>query len=70
MLPGVSNLLTCTAAQFLTTVQVARILGINKKTLYRMLQDGRIPEPQRDPNNNYRMWVPQQLEAIRDGIPR
>ncbi len=52
-------------AQFLTTVQVARVLGITKKTLYRMLQDGRIPEPQRNPENNYRVWIPQQIEAIR-----
>jgi predicted DNA-binding transcriptional regulator AlpA len=52
-------------AQFLTTIQVARILGVTKKTLYRMLQDGRVPEPVRDPNNNYRVWIPQEIEAIR-----
>jgi predicted DNA-binding transcriptional regulator AlpA len=57
-------------AQFLTTVQVARILGVTKKTLYRMLQDGRVPEPQRDPTNNYRVWISQQIEAVRDGMAR
>jgi predicted DNA-binding transcriptional regulator AlpA len=51
--------------QNLTTAQVARLLGVTKKTLYRMLQDGRVPEPVRNPNNNYRLWVPQQIEAIR-----
>jgi len=30
-----------------------------------MLQDGRIPEPVRNPDNNYRMWIPQQIEEIR-----
>ncbi len=58
------------AARFLTTAQVARLLGINKKTLYRMLQDGRIPEPQRNLDNNYRVWIPQQIEAIREEMVR
>ena len=53
------------SAQNLTTAQVARVLGIATKTLYRMLQDGRIPEPVRNPDNNYRMWIPQQIEEIR-----
>lgn len=57
-------------AQLLTTVQVARVLGVTKKTVYRMLQDGRIPEPQRNPSNNYRVWVPQQIEAIREEMAR
>ncbi len=57
-------------AQLLTTAQVARILGVATKTLYRMLQDGRIPEPQRDPDNNYRIWIPQQIEAIREEMAR
>jgi predicted DNA-binding transcriptional regulator AlpA len=54
------------SAQSLNTTQVARILGVTKKTLYRMLQDGRVPEPARNPENNYRIWVPQQVEAIRE----
>ena len=49
----------------LTTVQVARLLGVTPKTLYRMLSDGRVPEPPRNPDNNYRIWVPQQIEEIR-----
>ena len=38
------------SAHNLTTAQVARLLGVTKKTLYRMLQDGRIPEPVRNPD--------------------
>jgi predicted DNA-binding transcriptional regulator AlpA len=49
---------------------VARILGITKKTLYRMLQDGRVPEPGRNQANNFRVWIPQQVEAIRQELGR
>jgi predicted DNA-binding transcriptional regulator AlpA len=54
----------------LSTVQVARILGITKKTLYRMLSDGRIPEPPRDPSNNYRLWSPQEVQAIQEALQK
>ncbi len=57
-------------AHLLTTVQVARVLGITKKTLYRMLQDGRVPEPPRNPDNNYRIWLPQQIELVRETLSR
>jgi len=52
------------SAKDLTTAQVARLLGITKKTLYRMLRDGRIPEPLRNPDNNYRVWIPQEVEVM------
>lgn len=58
------------SAQNLTTAQVARILGITKKTLYRMLQDGRVPEPGRNQANNFRVWIPQQVESIRQELGR
>jgi hypothetical protein len=45
-------------------------LGIAKKTLYRMLQDGRIQEPVRNPDNNYRVWIPQEIEAIRQEMSK
>jgi len=35
-----------------------------------MLQDGRIPEPVRNPDNNYRLWIPQQIEAIRQELDK
>jgi predicted site-specific integrase-resolvase len=52
----------------LTTTQVAHILGISTKTLYRMLLDGRIPEPQRNPLSNYRIWDPVTVQIIRDNL--
>lgn len=52
----------------LTTAQVARILGIAQKTLYRMLHDGRVSEPPRDPSNNYRIWDPQTVEQLREEL--
>jgi excisionase family DNA binding protein len=52
----------------LTTTQVARVLGVATKTLYRMLQDGRITEPARNPDNNYRIWSPHHIETIREEI--
>lgn len=53
----------------LNTTQVARILGVSKKTLYRMLQDGRIPEPPRT-EANYRIWSTHQVESIRQEFGR
>lgn len=44
---------------------VAGILGISKKTLKNWLRGGKIPEPQRDPNNNYRIWTLQDVDDIR-----
>jgi predicted DNA-binding transcriptional regulator AlpA len=52
----------------LSTVQVARVLGVTKKTLYRMLKDGRVPEPARNSKNNYRVWAAQEIESIREGL--
>lgn len=57
-------------AMHLTTVQVARLLGVATKTLYRMLQDGRVTEPARNPSNNYRIWSPQHVEAVRQEIQK
>jgi excisionase family DNA binding protein len=55
-------------ARLLTTIQVARVLGITKKTLYRMLQDGRLPEPPRNPDNNYRIWSRDEVERLRETL--
>lgn len=49
----------------LSSNDVAGVLGISKKTLKNWLRAGKIPEPQRDPNNNYRVWTLQDVENIR-----
>ncbi len=48
----------------LRSSQVAKILGVAPKTLYRMLNDGRIPEPVRGEGNNYREWSREEVQAL------
>src|SRR5450432_1352721 len=46
--------------------QVAKILGVSSRTLYRMLADGRIQEPMRNPENRYRLWTEVDIHGIRE----
>ncbi len=46
-----------------TASQVARALGISKRTLDRMIKDGRIPSPARS-GNGYRFWTPPEMEHL------
>ena len=50
---------------YLSTGQVAEILGITKKTLKNWLKANLVPEPQRNPMNGYRRWTLQDIESIR-----
>jgi excisionase family DNA binding protein len=50
--------------------QVAKILGMSSRTLYRMLADGRIPEPMRNPENRYRIWTDVDLQTIREALQK
>jgi excisionase family DNA binding protein len=50
--------------------QVASILGISSRTLYRMLADGRIPEPMRNPANQYRLWTEVDLQTVREALQK
>jgi len=52
------------------SAQVASILGISPRTLYRMLADGRIPEPMRNPANRYRLWSEVDLQNIREALQK
>lgn len=56
------------ASTWLTSSEVASVLGISLRTLRRKLASGDIPEPQRNPDNNYRLWRPEDVEAIRQQI--
>jgi predicted DNA-binding transcriptional regulator AlpA len=49
---------------------VAVILGISKKTLNRMIADGRIPQPVRDRANNWRIWTHQEVQEIKEGLAK
>jgi len=52
------------------SAQVAKILGVTPRTLYRMLADGRISEPMRNPQNRYRLWTEVDLQQIREALNR
>jgi DNA-binding transcriptional MerR regulator len=46
------------------TQEVARVVGISSRTLLRKLQSGELPEPDRNPDNNYRLWTLSDIEVI------
>lgn len=48
------------------TAEVASILGISTRTLFRKLKNGEFPEPRRDPSNNYRVWTISEIEQLDD----
>jgi len=50
--------------------EVAKILGISSRTLYRLLAGGRITEPMRDPTNGYRIWTDFDLQQTREALRR
>lgn len=52
-----------------SSAEVARILGISVRTLYRMLIDGRMEEPMRDPSNGYRIWTEYDVRKIQESWP-
>ncbi len=51
--------------QYLTTRQVAHELGVSLNTVYRWLKSERLPEPLRDPDNNYRLWTVEDLSRLK-----
>jgi DNA-binding transcriptional MerR regulator len=53
---------------FLTTAEVAELLGISKQTVLNWIRQGRIIEPERNPVNNYRMWSESNVQQIRNMI--
>jgi DNA-binding transcriptional MerR regulator len=55
-------------SQTLSSEQVATILGVTKKTLKNWLKSGKVPEPARNPDNNYRIWTLADVDAIRNII--
>ena len=57
------------SAHLYRTQQVARALGVNKKTIYRWLEAHVIPEPNRT-ENGYRVWTEQDVHALRSEHPR
>lgn len=54
----------------LRTAEVAEILGISERTLRRRLATGSLPEPPRDSTNNYRIWTPDDIQALNQILQR
>jgi excisionase family DNA binding protein len=50
----------------LSSSQLAERLKISKKTLGRMIKDGRIPDPNRSPGNQWRFWTIQEALEIEE----
>jgi hypothetical protein len=50
--------------KYLTTLEVARELGLSKQTVLNWLYAGKIPEPPRN-KKGYRLWSPSRLSLVR-----
>lgn len=51
---------------YLTSARVARILGINKRTLHNWIKAGKIPAPEVNPDNGYLLWTMTDVEVVRN----
>jgi predicted site-specific integrase-resolvase len=49
---------------FLSTRDVAKILGVSRQTLYNWLAEGKIAEPARHLCTNHMQWQPQDVQRI------
>jgi predicted site-specific integrase-resolvase len=52
--------------EYLTSARVARILGINKRTLHNWIKAGKIPAPDANPDNGYLQWTMTDIEVVRN----
>ena len=50
--------------KYLTTLEVAREIGVSKQTLLNWLYAGKVPEPPRN-RKGYRLWSPSRLSMLR-----
>jgi DNA-binding transcriptional MerR regulator len=51
--------------EYLKTQEVAEALDVSLTTVYNWLRSGRIPEPERNPLSNHRLWKVKDVELIR-----
>ena len=49
---------------YLSSADVAAILGITRRTLFNWIKAGKIPEPQRDEKNGYFLWSSVDVQLI------
>ena len=55
---------TAERPQYLTSTEVADLLGVTKRTLFNWLKAGKIPQPQRRPNGYFR-WTLEDVQLLR-----
>lgn len=48
----------------LSTSEVSEMFGVTRATLARWIKEGKIPEPARNPDNNWPIWRQPELDAI------
>jgi DNA-binding transcriptional MerR regulator len=44
------------------------MIGVTKTTLKTWLRTGKVPEPERDPSNGYRIWTLLEVDQIRQKL--
>jgi len=50
---------------YYTIGEAAKILGISPRTLKNYEKRGRIPEPMRNPSNNWRIYTEEDIEKLK-----
>jgi len=50
--------------EYMSTLEVAKVLGISRQTLYNWLAAGRIPEPPRHPQTKHMLWQPVDVQRV------
>jgi len=55
-------------ANYLLTHEVAELIGVSTQTLYNWLRQGKVPEPERHPVTQYRLWKLHDVETIRAAL--
>jgi len=51
--------------EHMLAAEAAAAVGISKPTLLRWIKDGKVPDAQRRDRNNWRIFSPAEVEAIR-----
>ncbi len=54
------------STRYLTSAQVATMLGVSKRNLHYWVQRGKVPKPEVNPDNGYYRWSANEVEAIRN----
>lgn len=52
--------------RYLTSSQVAAMLGLSKRNLHYWVKSGKVPKPEVNPANGYYRWTAGDVEAIRN----